>query len=44
MADAIIKAHEAQQAKQFNFREWAERKHDVNETVRQSVAVYQRYL
>ena len=28
----------------FDFRAWAERKHDVHETVRQSVAIYQRYL
>lgn len=44
MADAIIRAHEAQQARQFDFRAWAERKHDVMETVRQSVAIYERYL
>jgi glycosyltransferase involved in cell wall biosynthesis len=43
MADAIIKAWEAQQAKQFDFRAWAEKKHDVHETVRQSIQVYQRY-
>jgi glycosyltransferase involved in cell wall biosynthesis len=42
MADAIIKAHEAKG--QFDFRKWAERKHDVHETVKQSVAVYERYL
>ncbi len=42
MADAIIKAHEARG--QFNFRAWAERKHDVQETVRQATAIYQRYL
>ena len=28
----------------FNFREWAERKHDVAETVKESVDVYKRYL
>lgn len=44
MADAIIRAHEAQQAKQFDFRAWAEKKHDVQETVRQSVAVYERFM
>lgn len=42
MADAIIAAWEARG--QFDFRTWAERKHDVNETVRQCVAIYQRYL
>lgn len=44
MADAIIRAHEAQQAQQFDFRAWAERKHDVQETVRQSLDIYRRYL
>lgn len=28
----------------FDFRQWAEAKHDVHETVRQSIAVYERYL
>ena len=28
----------------LDYRAWAEKKHDVEETVRQSVAVYQRYL
>lgn len=28
----------------INYRQWAERKHDVHETVRQSLAIYQRYL
>jgi glycosyltransferase involved in cell wall biosynthesis len=28
----------------INYRKWAEDRHDVAETVRQSVAVYQRYL
>lgn len=27
-----------------NYRKWAEERHDVAETVRQSVAIYQRYL
>lgn len=27
-----------------NFRKWAEQKHDVNETMRQATAIYQRYL
>jgi glycosyltransferase involved in cell wall biosynthesis len=42
MAEAIIRAHEAKS--QFNARAWAEQKHDVNETVRQMVDVYRRYL
>jgi len=42
MADAIIRAHDAKG--QFDFRKWAERKHDVQETVRQSIDVYRRYL
>jgi glycosyltransferase involved in cell wall biosynthesis len=42
MAEAIIAAWEGREA--FNARAWAERKHDVDETVRQMVAVYQRYL
>lgn len=28
----------------FDFRQWAERKHDIKETVRQCVDVYQRFL
>ena len=27
----------------INYRQWAERKHDVMETVRQSIAIYERY-
>src|SRR6476660_98176 len=42
MADAIIKAHKAKG--QFDFRAWGERKHDVQETVRQATAIFQRYL
>lgn len=42
MADAIIRAHEAKG--QFDARAWAERKHDVQETVRQSIDIYRRYL
>lgn len=42
MADAIIKAHEAKG--QFDFRAWGERKHDVQETVRQATTIIQRYL
>jgi glycosyltransferase involved in cell wall biosynthesis len=29
---------------QVNYRQWAERKHDVMETVKQSVAIYNRYV
>jgi glycosyltransferase involved in cell wall biosynthesis len=42
MAAAIIQCWENYD--QVNYRQWAERKHDVQETVRQSVAIYQRYL
>ena len=42
MADAICAAWENRDG--FNARQWAEQKHDVDETVRQSVAVYERYL
>lgn len=42
MADAIIRCHENYD--KVNYRQWAERKHDVQETVKQSVAVYGRYL
>jgi glycosyltransferase involved in cell wall biosynthesis len=42
MADAIIKCWE--NYKSIDYRKWAETKHDVNETVRQSVEVYNRYL
>lgn len=28
----------------FDFRAWAEKKHDVQETVRQSISIYERYL
>lgn len=42
MAQAIIDIHENYD--RVNYRQWAERKHDVKETVRQSLDVYQRYL
>jgi hypothetical protein len=42
MADAIIQAHEAKG--QFDARQWAEDHHDVNDTVRQMVDIYKRYL
>lgn len=42
MADAIIKAWENRDL--INGRKWAEEHHNVEETVRQSMAIYQRYL
>ncbi len=42
MAKAIIDCWENYD--QIDYRKWAEQKHDVQETVRQSVAIYQRYL
>lgn len=42
MADAIVKCWE--NYGQINFRQWAVDHHDVAETVKQSLAVYQRYL
>lgn len=42
MADAIIRCWENYD--HVNYRQWAEQKHDVQETVRQSVAIYERYL
>lgn len=42
MADAIIKCWE--NYTQVNYRKWAEDNHDVNESVKQSIEVYQRYL
>ena len=42
MADAIIAAWEGRET--FNARAWAEAKHDVHDTVREMVAVYQRFL
>lgn len=42
MADAIIKCWE--NYKQIDYRKWAETHHDVNETVRQSVEIYRRYI
>lgn len=42
MADAICHAWENRD--QVDFRAWAERKHDVQESVRQMVAIYGRYL
>jgi glycosyltransferase involved in cell wall biosynthesis len=42
MADAIIDCWE--NYGKINYRQWAEDKHDVMETVRQSVDIYQRYV
>jgi glycosyltransferase involved in cell wall biosynthesis len=42
MAEAIIAAWEARGT--FDYRAWAEKKHDVMDTVRQAVAVYERYV
>ena len=43
MAKAIINIWENGVGK-FDFRGWAEKKHDIKETVRQCVGIYQRYL
>ncbi len=42
IAKAIIDCHENYDA--VNYRQWAERKHDVHESVRQSLDIYRRYL
>jgi glycosyltransferase involved in cell wall biosynthesis len=42
MADAIIKCHENYD--KVDYRKWAEDKHDVATTVKQTVDIYQRYL
>lgn len=42
MAEAICNAWEARH--EFDARAWAERKHDVQETVRQSIDIYERFL
>lgn len=42
MASAIISCWEAYD--KINYRTWAETHHDVAETVRQSTAIYQRYV
>jgi len=42
MADAIIKCWE--NYGQINYRKWAEEHHDVNETVKQSIDVYKRFI
>jgi hypothetical protein len=43
IAEAIVKIWNEGCGK-FDFRGWAERKHDVKETVRQSISIYERYL
>jgi glycosyltransferase involved in cell wall biosynthesis len=42
MADAIVNCWEGYD--KLNYRQWAEQKHDVMETVKQSIDVYKRYL
>jgi glycosyltransferase involved in cell wall biosynthesis len=42
IADAIVRCWEGYD--QVNYRRWAETHHDVQETVRQSIAIYERYL
>jgi glycosyltransferase involved in cell wall biosynthesis len=42
MAKAIVECWENYD--RINYRQWAERKHDVHETVRQAVGIYGRYL
>jgi glycosyltransferase involved in cell wall biosynthesis len=42
MADAIVRCWENYD--QINYRQWAETHHDVMDTVRQSVGIYERYL
>ncbi len=42
MAKAIIDCHENYDT--VNYRQWAERKHDVMETVKQTMDIYGRYL
>ena len=42
MADAIIKCHENYD--QVSYRKWAEDFHDVRNTVKESIKIYERYL
>jgi hypothetical protein len=42
LADAILAAWRGRDT--FDARAWAARKHDVHETVRQMIAIFQRYL
>ena len=44
MAKAIIDIWEHGCGGKFDFRGWSEKYHDVRETVRQSIAIYTRYL
>lgn len=43
MAKAIVNLWETG-CGHFDFRSWAERKHDIKDTVKQATAIYQRYL
>ncbi len=42
MADAIIKCHENYDT--VNYREWAEKHHSIEESTKQVLEIYQRYL
>lgn len=42
MAATIISCHEGYD--KINYRKWAEQHHDMKETVRQSIEIYQRFL
>ena len=42
MADAIVRCWDGYG--QVNYRQWAERKHDVQDTVKQTLDIYRRYL
>lgn len=42
MADAIIRCHENYD--KVNYRQWAEKHHNVRNTVQQSLEIYQRFL
>lgn len=44
MADAIINIWENGCGGKFDFRGWAEKHHNVQDTVRQAVGIYERYL
>ena len=42
IADAIIRCWEGYD--KVDYRKWAEERHDVNETVKQTIGIYERYL
>ena len=44
MCNALIAVWETMQAKQFDFRAYAEKHHNVEDTVRQCLNIYSRYL